>query len=116
VEQAWQDALDADGRVPGAASGAEAEEAPEPPGLTFCFGSAGWLFVYYMGVIKCLKELDLHKNAHCISCSGGALAAAAGFCCNVDMDKLKSFVLDCAADARKYVPPVRSRLSFVRPA
>jgi hypothetical protein len=50
----------------------------QPPGLTFCFGSAGWLFVYYLGVIKCLKEFGLHKNAHCISCSGGALAAAAG--------------------------------------
>lgn len=29
--------------------------------LTYCFGSAGWLFMYYFGVIKCLKELGLNK-------------------------------------------------------
>jgi hypothetical protein len=31
-------------------------------------------------------------------------SSSTGFCCDVEMDDLKSFVVDCAADARKCVP------------
>eukprot|EP00959_Pyramimonas_sp_CCMP1952_P032814 687939-Pyramimonas_sp.AAC.1 len=36
-------------------------DAAQKAGVTFCFGSAGWLFVYYFGVIKRIKELGLHR-------------------------------------------------------
>jgi hypothetical protein len=39
-------------------------DAAQKTGVTFCFGSAGWLFVYYLGVIKRIKELELHR---CVS-------------------------------------------------
>jgi len=57
--------------------------------------------MYYFGVIKRIQELGLSKEAHCISCSGGALACAACFGCDADSEKLKEYVLDCATDARK---------------
>jgi len=85
-------------------------DAAQKTGVTFCFGSAGWLFVYYLGVIKRIKELELHRNARYISCSGGALACCAGFCCDVDMDELKDFVLQSAVEARSSIAgPFRLR-------
>eukprot|EP00976_Prorocentrum_cordatum_P056129 1132266-Prorocentrum_minimum.AAC.1 len=42
----------------------------------------------------------LGRNARYISCSGGALAAAAGLCCDVSCDKIKDFILECAEEAR----------------
>jgi hypothetical protein len=46
-------------------------------------------------------------------------SSSTGFCCDVEMDDLKSFVVDCAADARKCVPSLhptalRTEKSLVR--
>ena len=30
---------------------------------SYALGSSGWLFIYYVGVIKTLRELGLHKYA-----------------------------------------------------
>ena len=53
-------------RAEGSGRGKESGEqnradAAQKAGVTFCFGSAGWLFVYYFGVIKRIKELGLHR-------------------------------------------------------
>ena len=35
---------------------------PEREGRqAWTFSSSGWLFVYFFGVIQCLKELGLHR-------------------------------------------------------
>ena len=32
------------------------------------FSSSGWLFVYFFGVIKCLREQDLHRRVVLLDC------------------------------------------------
>eukprot|EP00854_Cymbomonas_tetramitiformis_P004246 gene4246-5229_t len=72
----------------------------EPPHYTLCFGSSGWLFTYYFGVIKCFKQYGIDRNFHCIGCSGGALACAAGLCTDNEVDDVKDYILACADEAR----------------
>jgi len=68
---------------------------------TFAFGSAGWLFVYYFGVIKALRTCKMNRNFRCVGTSGGALAASAGLCLeSVEVDDVKDFILHCAREAR----------------
>ena len=40
------------------------------------FSSSGWLFVYFFGVIKALRDLKLNENIHVIGSSGGACAGS----------------------------------------
>lgn len=37
------------------------EQKPIPPERSFALSSSGWLFVYYVGVVKALAERGYHK-------------------------------------------------------
>ena len=37
------------------------EHKPIPPERSFALSSSGWLFVYYVGVVKALHERGYHK-------------------------------------------------------
>ena len=37
------------------------EQKPIPPARSFALSSSGWLFVYYVGVVKALAERGYHK-------------------------------------------------------
>ncbi|GHP05611.1 hypothetical protein PPROV_000436100 [Pycnococcus provasolii] len=71
------------------------------PNCVFAFGSSGWLFIWYLGVIKCIKEHNLHKNAYCIGSSGGSITGGTLFCDVIGtLDALARYVLTCASEAR----------------
>uniref|UniRef100_A0A061RQ66 Patatin n=1 Tax=Tetraselmis sp. GSL018 TaxID=582737 RepID=A0A061RQ66_9CHLO len=63
------------------------------------FSSSGWLFLYHFGVIKCLKDLDLHRQVYTIGSSGGSCAGAF-LHMDTDIDEVVRFVLSCALEAR----------------
>jgi hypothetical protein len=64
------------------------------------FSSSGWLFVYFFGVIKCLRDLKLNENIHVIGSSGGACAGSFLFLEEVDIDACVEYVKECAVRAR----------------
>ena len=49
-------------------------EAGERIPYTYCLGVTGWLFCYYFGVVKQLKEHGMHARCRVVGSSGGALA------------------------------------------
>lgn len=83
----------------GGASGAGGPPAPGEFARTFGFGVSGWLFIYYIGVIKVLKAHGLHRDAYAIGSSGGAITAGTLFY-DCDLDGLARFVLECVREAR----------------
>ena len=61
-------------RVETAAEGMNPE--PSEPPLTFAFGCSGWLFIWYLGVIKVLKQHGLHHNAYAVGSSVRGLVSS----------------------------------------
>lgn len=77
------------------------ERGKEGPACVFAFGSSGWLFIWYLGVIKCMKEHRLHENCYCVGSSGGAITGGTLFCDVIGgIDSLARYVLTCASEAR----------------
>ncbi|OUS47811.1 Adiponutrin and related vesicular transport protein [Ostreococcus tauri] len=68
-------------------------------------GSSGWLFVYYVGVVKALRERGMARcegKTKVYGTSGGALSGALLFM-DCDLDALAQYVYICAARARRSV-------------
>eukprot|EP00192_Tetraselmis_astigmatica_P021811 CAMPEP_0117696298 /NCGR_PEP_ID=MMETSP0804-20121206/28601_1 /TAXON_ID=1074897 /ORGANISM="Tetraselmis astigmatica, Strain CCMP880" /LENGTH=284 /DNA_ID=CAMNT_0005510433 /DNA_START=169 /DNA_END=1023 /DNA_ORIENTATION=+ len=66
------------------------------------FSSSGWLFVYHFGVIKCLKDLNLHQDVYTIGSSGGSCAGAF-LHMDSDIDDVVKFIMQCAVEARSSI-------------
>eukprot|EP01023_Acetabularia_acetabulum_P010506 TRINITY_DN1477_c0_g2_i1.p1 TRINITY_DN1477_c0_g2~~TRINITY_DN1477_c0_g2_i1.p1 ORF type:complete len:386 (+),score=53.86 TRINITY_DN1477_c0_g2_i1:201-1358(+) len=67
--------------------------------ITWAFSSSGWLYIYFLGVVKCLKTLKLQKNIYAVGSSGGAAASSTIFL-DVNEKKLLNYVFDCVEEAR----------------
>jgi hypothetical protein len=65
-------------------------------------GSSGWLFVYYVGVVKAFRERGMARKTKVYGTSGGALSGALLFM-DCDLDALVQYVYICAARARRSV-------------
>eukprot|EP00873_Tetraselmis_striata_P044354 jgi/Tetstr1/464618/TSEL_009372.t1 len=78
-----------------------AEPSSSRPGTrpVWTFSSSGWLFVYHFGVIKSLKEMNLHHNIYTIATSGGSCAGAF-LRMDTDIDEVVRFIVGCAVTAR----------------
>jgi hypothetical protein len=51
------------GPAPRGDRGRDRGASPCPPARSFALSSSGWLFVYYVGVVKALAERGYHKCA-----------------------------------------------------
>ena len=72
--------------------------------ITFCLGVSGWLFSYYFGVVKVLKESGKSRNCKVVGSSGGALAGL--FLIDgvsLDFDAMIDFICSCATHARSTI-------------
>ncbi|KAL3142991.1 hypothetical protein ABBQ38_003272 [Trebouxia sp. C0009 RCD-2024] len=63
------------------------------------FSSSGWLFVYFFGVIKCLRDFELHRDIYVVGSSGGACAGTYLFL-DADIEATVEYVKRCAQKAR----------------
>ncbi|CAL6375286.1 unnamed protein product [Bathycoccus prasinos] len=70
---------------------------------TLALGSSGWLFIYYVGVIKVLRREGYAENTKVIGCSGGALIGSLLFMPTVDLDALAVYAYLCATRARSSI-------------
>lgn len=68
---------------------------------TYCLGVSGWLFCYYFGVVKQLKEHNMHAGCRVVGSSGGALAGLF-LIEELDCEEMISFVMRCAEHARSH--------------
>ncbi|KAL0051560.1 hypothetical protein WJX82_009808 [Trebouxia sp. C0006] len=63
------------------------------------FSSSGWLFVYFFGVIKCLKQHGLNKDVYVVGSSGGACAGTYLFL-DAPIEETIEYIKECALRAR----------------
>eukprot|EP01025_Chloroclados_australasicus_P052223 TRINITY_DN6080_c0_g1_i3.p2 TRINITY_DN6080_c0_g1~~TRINITY_DN6080_c0_g1_i3.p2 ORF type:complete len:396 (+),score=34.62 TRINITY_DN6080_c0_g1_i3:28-1188(+) len=70
--------------------------------VTWAFSSSGWLYIYFLGVVKCLKQLKLTECVYAVGSSGGAAASSTIFL-DVDEQKLLNYVFECVEKARSSI-------------
>jgi hypothetical protein len=57
------------------------------------FRASGWMIVFYLGVVKYIKEKYKIKNLHLTGSSGGAVAACA-LLCDVNLDEIIKYLIE----------------------
>lgn len=72
---------------------------------TWTFSTSGWLFTYFFGVIKALREQNAleHRDVYAIGSSGGALAGGLLFVPELSIDDMVNFIGDCCDDCRSSI-------------
>jgi hypothetical protein len=57
------------------------------------FRASGWMIVFYLGVVKYIKEKYKIKNLQLTGSSGGAVAACS-LLCDIDLDEIIQYLID----------------------
>eukprot|EP00892_Ulva_mutabilis_P011905 jgi/Ulvmu1/9087/UM005_0182.1 len=76
------------------------EPQVETPKTVWTFSTSGWLFVYFFGVLKAMRETGRDRNVYAIGSSGGACVAGLLFVPECSLDDMVDFVGQCCDDCR----------------